>query len=61
MTWLAFDIGTTGTKAALITEDGAIIRSETRTYPTHHGADGVMEQNADDWWEAIKAACTRGS
>lgn len=57
MTWLAFDIGTTGTKAALVTDDGKIIRSETRTYPTHHGDDGVIEQNASNWWEAIKTAC----
>ncbi|MEQ8676039.1 MAG: FGGY family carbohydrate kinase [Aggregatilineales bacterium] len=57
MTWLALDIGTTGTKAALVNDDGTILRSETRTYPTHHGADGVAEQNANDWWEAIQSAC----
>ena len=57
MTWLALDIGTTGTKAALMNDDGTLLRSETRTYPTHHGADGVVEQNASDWWDAIKSAC----
>lgn len=50
--WLAFDIGTTGTKAALITDEGAIVHSAYRAYETRQGGDGVMEQDADDWWRA---------
>jgi len=50
--WLAYDIGTTGTKAALI-ESGEVLASVTKTYETHFGDSGVVEQNAVDWWEAM--------
>lgn len=52
MTWLAFDIGTTGTKAALMGEDGRTVRSAYRDNGTVARGGGVMEQNADDWWRA---------
>jgi xylulokinase len=51
--WLAFDIGTTRTKAALIAENGQIIRSAYHDYPTHTAENGVVEQNAADWWQAV--------
>ncbi len=51
--WLAFDIGTTRTKAALIDENGQIIRSAYRDYPTHTAENGIVEQNAADWWQAV--------
>jgi xylulokinase len=50
--WLAFDIGTTGTKAALLDADGRTIRSAYRDYPTHSRDGGVMEQDARQWWAA---------
>lgn len=50
--WLAFDIGTTGTKAALLDSDGRTMRSAYRDYPTHSGDGGVMEQDARQWWAA---------
>jgi len=50
--WLAFDIGTTGTKAALLDSDGRAIRSAYRDYPTYSGDGGVMEQDARQWWVA---------
>lgn len=50
--WLAFDIGTTGTKAALLDSDGRAIRSVYRDYSTHSGDGGVMEQDARQWWVA---------
>jgi xylulokinase len=49
---LAIDIGTTGTKAALLNADGLTIRSAYRAYPTDQG-DGRIEQNALDWWAAL--------
>lgn len=55
-TWLAFDVGTTGTKAALVDADGHILRSVTHAYPTHVHDDGVVEQDAGDWWRAACAA-----
>lgn len=55
-TWLAFDIGTTGAKAALIDGQGRVIRSAFRDYPTHSAAGGIVEQNARDWWSAACAS-----
>lgn len=55
-TWLAFDIGTTGTKAALVADDGRLLRSAIRDYPTHTAAGGAMEQHTTDWWTAAQEA-----
>lgn len=57
--YLAFDIGTTVTKAALITHDGQILRSTTHSYPTHSSEGGILEQNVADWWTAIVACCQK--
>ena len=54
--WLAFDIGTTGAKAALLDGGGRIVRSVVREYPTDTRDGGVMEQNAADWWDAAVEA-----
>lgn len=51
--WLAFDIGTTGTKAALVAPDGRILVSAHREYPTYTAEGGVVEQDAHDWWRAV--------
>jgi xylulokinase len=56
-TWLAFDIGTTGTKAALLNDTLYVMGSAYADYPTHSGEGGVMEQSSDDWLAvAIDAA-----
>jgi len=55
--WLAFDIGTTGAKAALTAENGRIIHSAYRDYPTHTAENGVVEQNVADWWQAVVEIC----
>lgn len=58
MTFLVFDVGTSGTKAALVDEQGAVLRETYRAYPTHVAAGGWVEQDADDWWRAAcEAAC----
>lgn len=54
--WIAFDIGTTGLKAALITPHGQPLRTTYRTYPTQTADHGLMEQDANDWWQAARAA-----
>jgi xylulokinase len=55
--WLVFDIGTTGTKAALMTAEGTLIHSAARTYPTQTAEGGVVEQDALDWWDAVVDLC----
>ncbi len=54
--WLAFDIGTTGTKAALIGPDGRTLRSAYRSHHTLSAEGGVVEQLAEHWWEAVLEA-----
>ncbi|MCL4249505.1 MAG: hypothetical protein KJ065_15285 [Anaerolineae bacterium] len=53
-TWLAFDIGTTGAKAALIDAQARVLRSAFHEYPTHTASGGVVEQSVREWW---RAAC----
>ena len=47
---LAHDIGTSGDKAALFREDGTLIKSIIREYPTYYSAHGCVEQNPEEWW-----------
>lgn len=51
--WLAFDVGTTGTKGALLDDNGQVLRSAARQYPTFSAEGGIVEQNGDDWWQAV--------
>lgn len=50
---LAHDIGTSGNKATLFSEDGGIVASTVHPYRTYHRHGGVAEQNPDDWWAAV--------
>ena len=54
--WLAFDVGTSGVKAALVDHTGQVLRSVTREYATRTVSGGIVEQNAGDWWAAACAA-----
>ncbi|MBO5908053.1 MAG: hypothetical protein J6Q85_07905 [Clostridia bacterium] len=50
---IGIDVGTTGTKALLFTEDGEVIAHAYRSYPLSNPCVGYSEQNAEDWWRAI--------
>ncbi len=50
---LAHDLGTTGNKATLFSLDGALIASVTKEYETFYPQNGWVEQNPQDWWEAV--------
>ncbi|MBR4701798.1 MAG: xylulokinase [Oscillospiraceae bacterium] len=51
---LAHDLGTSGNKAALFSEDGFLLGSCTVPYPVHYSRGGVYaEQNPEDWWHAV--------
>jgi xylulokinase len=54
--WLTLDIGTTGTKAALMEANGQVLRSAYRDYPTQTAEGGVVEQDVRDWWQAAADA-----
>ncbi len=53
---LAHDLGTTGDKASLHDDDGRLLHAVTKTYPTHYGRDGVVEQDPQHWWTAVCSA-----
>ncbi len=56
MYFIGIDVGTSGTKAVLIDETGAVVRSHTEEYPMQQPKNGWAEQNPSDWWEATKLA-----
>lgn len=51
--WLAFDIGTTGTKAALLDEGQDVLANAYADYETTRASNGKVEQNSLDWWQAV--------
>ncbi|AOW91725.1 hypothetical protein BFN03_00875 [Rhodococcus sp. WMMA185] len=52
-TLIALDIGTTGTKAALVAQDGRLLASGYAGYETY--ADGArIEQEPSAWWQATR-------
>ncbi len=53
---IAHDLGTSGNKASLHSEDGRLLAAATASYPTHYAADTTSEQNPGDWWTAVVAA-----
>lgn len=57
---LAHDLGTSGNKASIFSEDGNLIASETTAYETFYTNNSSwVEQNANDWWEAVCTSTNR--
>lgn len=54
--WLVFDIGTGSAKAALI-HDNRLLDAASAAYPTMRGTGGVVEQAAEQWWQAVRNCC----
>jgi xylulokinase len=50
---LAHDLGTTGNKANLFDETGALIASHTEHYDVSYPQPAWAEQDADAWWRAV--------
>ena len=53
---LAHDLGTSGNKATLFTEEGKLVGSFTVPYGTHYFNTNWSEQDPDDWWKAVCAS-----
>ena len=53
---IAHDLGTTGNKASLHSDDGKMLQHCTISYPAHFASGGVAEQNPMDWWNAVGGA-----
>ena len=56
---MGLDIGTSGTKALLIDETGAILTSHTEEYPLAIPQPGWAEQDPLDWWNAAQTCIRR--
>ena len=54
---LAVDVGTSSTKAALYDTELNLIDGEKREYRTSYPGRDRAEHRAEDWWEALAAAC----
>ena len=50
---LAHDLGTSGNKATLFSEEGQMITSEVFSYGCHYFNGNWAEQDPEDWWQAI--------
>lgn len=50
---LAYDLGTTGTKAVLVHYDRGIIQTFFVPYKTRYPAPTWAEQDPNDWWRAV--------
>jgi carbohydrate kinase of FGGY family protein len=53
---LGIDVGTTAAKAALFSIDGHLQGVGQAEYPVHHVRPGWVEQNPEDWWQAVCVA-----
>lgn len=49
---LGIDVGTTGTKTALVHPDGRVLASAVADYPLSHPRPLWAEQAPQDWWQA---------
>ncbi|EGK07062.1 xylulokinase [Desmospora sp. 8437] len=50
---LAHDLGTSGNKASLFSTDGKLVGSHIVSYDTHFFNEKWVEQDPEDWWEAV--------
>jgi len=50
---LAHDLGTSGNKATLFTTEGKLEKSVTVPYGTHYFNTNWVEQDPEDWWNAV--------
>ena len=52
--FIGADLGTSSLKLLLTDVDGQIINSVTKDYSVSYPKSGWSEQNAEDWWSALK-------
>lgn len=50
---LAHDLGTSGNKATLFSEEGSLVASVTQHYPVYYSNGNWAEQDPNDWWNAV--------
>lgn len=50
---LAYDLGTSGVKGALVTPDGEVAFTATVSYPLYTAEGGIAEQEPSDYWRGV--------
>jgi len=50
---LAIDIGTSACKIAVFQPNGTVVSDCSKSYPIYYPAPGWVEQNPNEWWQAI--------
>ena len=50
---MAHDMGTSSDKAVLIDFNGNIVASKAVPYPTYYPAPAFVEQEPEEYWEAV--------
>jgi xylulokinase len=53
---LGIDIGTSACKVALFTPEGSVVAQNSVEYKVYYLRQGWVEQNPDEWWEAVCTA-----
>ena len=56
MLYIGLDVGTTAAKAVVVDRTGQICGKGYREYELSFPGEGLVEQNAEDWWAASVAA-----
>ncbi len=56
MLLLGIDLGTSGTKAALVSMEGRVVATATHGHPLHTPQPGFSEQDPEDWWSSTVGA-----
>ena len=56
---LAHDLGTSGNKATIFSEEGKLIDSASYEYPTDFAPGGIAEQDPAHYWESVKVTTRR--
>lgn len=51
--FLAIDIGTSATKTGIVSFDGNVVDTSTKSYKTYYGEFGRIEQDPSEWWTAV--------
>lgn len=50
---ISYDLGTSGAKTTLFSQDGALLASSTMPYDVHYLGGGRAEEDPADWWQAV--------
>ena len=56
---LGIDLGTTGVRAGVFDEKGALLAEASDPCPSSTPAGGRAEADAEEWWTAVRGACAR--